>query len=65
MNVDKTYSQLYKLSILRVCFDDLKFRYDLYEKPAHGFVIYAGDENQKRSVGQLVSWRSLQPLKDL
>jgi predicted AAA+ superfamily ATPase len=29
-----------------------------HAKPSNAFVVYGGDENQKRSVGNLVSWKS-------
>ncbi len=40
-------------------FDGLKYWYQVYDQPANGFVVYAGDENQQRRSGKLVSWRSL------
>lgn len=42
-------------------FDGLNYWYDLFNTKHDGIVFYAGNENQQRSAGKLVSWSSIQP----
>ena len=45
-------------------FDGLDYWYTINKKNPHGYVLYAGDETQERSLGKLVSWRSLSVMQD-
>ena len=46
-------------------FDGLKYWNDLAKAaPENGFLIYSGDENQQRSVGNVVGWKSLTDVFD-
>ena len=46
-------------------FDGLNYWYDLFDTAHDGIVFYAGNENQQRSSGKLVSWASIQPLDEV
>jgi predicted AAA+ superfamily ATPase len=46
-------------------FDGLAYWYDLHEQNPNGVVLYAGQEDQQRSLGRLVSWRSMPKLEDI
>jgi hypothetical protein len=41
-------------------FDGLRYWYELTESAPNGLVVYAGAESQKRSLGTVVSWRSIE-----
>ena len=43
-------------------FDGLTYWYELFDTAHDGIVFYAGNENQQRSSGRLVSWSSMQSL---
>ena len=45
-------------------FDGLDYWYTINKKNPRGYVLYAGDETQERSLGKLVSWRSLSVMQD-
>ncbi|MFH1644316.1 MAG: ATP-binding protein [bacterium] len=46
-------------------FDNLRYWCKLAEiDPSHGFVVYAGNENQKRSSGTVVNWKNVSKIFD-
>ena len=41
-------------------FDELKYWNEISDiKPKNNFLIYSGSENQKRSIGNVLGWQSL------
>jgi predicted AAA+ superfamily ATPase len=46
-------------------FDGLDYWYTTNNQKPNGYVLYAGDETQERTLGKLVSWRSLSLLEDM
>jgi predicted AAA+ superfamily ATPase len=45
-------------------FNELNYWSNLAEKdPARGIVVYAGNENQKRKMGQVVSWQNIDKIE--
>lgn len=45
-------------------FDNLKYWYELTKSKNKGFVVYAGNDNQKRSIGTVMSWNSAYKILD-